>query len=350
MIKHLGEWILLVLALIILLSFVYLLTPLFNIICWAGILAFFIYPVYRFINLKLKNHKRISAILVITCFIIFIIGPFGLVLFNFYSQTLSFLESLEPLTQKDLMTIVESFKNYPRLYILISKIIAQLQPYLPQLQEKFAQFLSSLIQSGFEIFKNFIKFLFSFGFQTAFTLITLYYFLVDGEKVINEITELIPGEKEEKEKILQRVSFILKGVLYGNILTGLIQGFLAFIIYFVLGIPHYLLWAFLTVIASFVPVLGTAFIWGPLIIYLLIIKSYTKAIILFLYSVLIISQVDNFLKPVLIGEKTGIHNLLIFFSVLGGLAQFGPLGLFLGPFILGLMLSIIEIYKIKISH
>lgn len=350
MIKNLGDWILLVLALIILLSFLYLLTPLFSIICWAGILAFFIYPVYKFVNLKLKNHKRISAILVIICFAIFIIVPFSLVLLNFYSQALSFLESLEPLTQKDLMEFIESLKNYPHLYMLISKLMNQLHPYLPQLQEKFAQFISNLFQSGFGILKNFVKSIFSFGFQTAFTLIALYYFLIDGERVINEIIELIPGDKEEKEKILQRVSSILKGVLYGNILTGLIQGFLAFLIYFILGIPQYLLWAFLTVIASFVPILGTAFIWGPLTIYLLIIGSYTKALILLLYSALIISQVDNFLKPFLIGEKTKIHNLLIFFSVLGGLAKFGALGLFLGPFILGLVLSIIEIYKIKIPH
>uniref|UniRef100_A0A7V6CDQ8 AI-2E family transporter n=1 Tax=Thermodesulfobacterium geofontis TaxID=1295609 RepID=A0A7V6CDQ8_9BACT len=349
MVKYLGNWILLVLALIVLGLFIYLLRPLFYIICWAGIIAFFIYPVYKFVNLKLKNHRRISAILVIFCFLIFIIVPLSLVSLNFYSQTLSFLKSLEPLTKKDLTEIIESLKDYPYLYTLIYKIINQIQPYLPQLQEKFVQFISNLFQSGFVVLK-FVKSIFSFGFQLAFTLITLYYFLIDGEKAINEIVELIPGEKEEKEKILQRVSFILKGVLYGNILTGLIQGFLAFIIYFTLGIPHYLLWAFLTVIASFIPILGTGFIWGPLFIYLLIIGSYIKAFILLFYSVLIIAQVDNFLKPILIGGKTGIHNLLIFFSVLGGLAQFGFLGLFLGPVILGLVLSIIEIYKIKIPH
>lgn len=346
--KHLGNWILLALVLAILILFLYLLIPLFNIFCWAAILAFFIHPVYKFVYLKLKKQRRFSAVLVIIGLLIFVITPFSLIILNFYHQSISFLESLEPLTQEDLMKFIENLKNYPHLYGIVTKIVNQLQVYLPNLQEKLAQFITSLFQGGFGFFKNFIKFLFSFGFQLAFTLITLYYLLIDGEKLVREVFNLIPGEEEEKEKILHRVSLILKGVLYGNILTALIQGFLAIFIYLILGIPQYLLWAFLTVIASFIPVFGTGLIWGPLIIYLLIIGSYTKAFLLFLFSVLIIAQVDNLLKPVLIGEKTRIHNLLIFFSVLGGLAKFGPLGLFLGPVILGLFLSLIEIYKMKV--
>jgi predicted PurR-regulated permease PerM len=311
-------------------------------------LAFFIHPVYKLVYLKLKKQRRLSAILVIICFSIFVIVPFSLIILNFYHQSISFLESLEPFTQEDLIKSIENLKNYPHLYAIVSKIVNQLQVYLPNLQEKLAQFITSFFQSGLGFFKNFIRFLFSFGFQLAFTLITLYYFLIDGEKLVEEVLNLIPGKREEKEKILHRVSLILKGVLYGNILTALIQGILAIFIYLALGIPQYLLWAFLTVIASFIPVLGTGLIWGPLIIYLLIIGSYTKAFLLFLCSALIIAQVDNLLKPILIGEKTKIHNLLIFFSVLGGLAKFGPLGLFLGPVILGLFLSIIEIYKMKV--
>jgi predicted PurR-regulated permease PerM len=269
------------------------------------------------------------------------------ILINFYSQVISFLEKLEPITRQDFTDFFEKLKNYPKIYLLISKFLVQIQPYLPQIQEKLAQFISGLLQAGLSSFKNIVKYLFSFGFQLAFTLITLYYFLIDGEKFVKEIIGLIPGEEEEKQKVLNKVAMILKGVLYGNILTALVQGFLAFLIYFLLDIPQYLLWAFLTVLASFIPVFGTSLIWIPITIYLVIIGSYIKAIILFLYSILLISQIDNFLKPLLIGEKTKIHNLLIFFSVLGGLIKFGTLGLFLGPLILGLFLSIIEIYKIK---
>jgi len=348
--QNLGAWVLSILSSIIIILFLYLLSPLFYIFCWGAILAFFIYPIYSFVNKKFKYRRRFSAITVIVCFLIFIIGPLSLLLFNFYSQMLGFLENLQPLTQKDIEEFIKGLQNYPYLYNLISKILDQLNPYLPQLQDRLSQILSKVFQDTFTIFKNFIKFVVSFGFKLAFTLITLYYFLIDGEKTVKEITDLIPGEEKEKEKIINRVSLILKGVLYGNILTALIQGLLAFIIYFALGIPQYLLWAFLTIIASFIPAFGTGLIWGPLVIYLIIIGNYTKALILFIYSALIIAQVDNILKPFLIGEKIKIHNLLVLFSVLGGLIKFGFLGLFLGPIILGLFLSLIEIYKIKFLH
>ncbi len=348
--QGLGAWVLLVLSSIIIILFIYLLSPLFYIFCWGAILAFFIYPIYNHLNKKFKNKRRFSAILVLIGFLIFIISPLTLLFFNFYSQMLKFLENLQPITQKDIEKFIQGLQNYPYIYDLISKIIDQLEPYLPQLQERLIQLLSKIFQDSFTLFKNFIKFIISFGFKLAFTLITLYYFLIDGERAVKEIIKLIPGEEKEKEKIINRISLILKGVLYGNILTAFVQGLLAFIIYFLLDIPHYLLWAFLTVIASFIPAFGTGLIWVPLTIYLLIIGSYTKALILLLYSALIVAQIDNILKPFLIGEKIKIHNLLVLFSVLGGLIKFGFLGLFLGPVILGLFLSIIEIYKIKFLH
>ncbi|NPA39776.1 MAG: AI-2E family transporter [Thermodesulfobacteria bacterium] len=342
-----GFYIVLTLALIVLLSFFYLLTPFFYVICWAGILAFFIYPVYKFVMKKLKGKKRLSAFIVLGCFLLFLIGPFLSIVLNFYSQAVAFLEKLQPITKKDLTQFFLKLNQHPKLSMLFSKFTAQLQPYLPQIQAKFTQFVSGLLQAGISSFKNVVKFLASFGFQLAFTLITLYYFLIDGEKLVKEITSLIPGDEEEKQRVLDRTAMILKGVLYGNILTALVQGVLAFIIYFALGIPQYLLWAFLTILASFIPVFGTSIVWFPVGIYLVIKGSYVKATILYLYSILLISQIDNFLKPLFIGEKTKIHNLLIFFSVIGGLIKFGTLGLFLGPLILGLFLSIIEIYKIK---
>ena len=342
-----GFYIVLTIAVLILIGFIYLLSPFFYVICWAGILAFFIYPIYEFVRKKLKNRRRLAAFIVLGCFLLFLIGPFLSIVLNFYSQAIAFLQKLQPITKKDFTNLLIKLNTHPKISIFVSKFIKQLQPYLPQIQAKFAQFLSNLIQAGISSLKNIVKLLASFGFQLAFTLITLYYFLIDGEKFVKEIIGLIPGKEEEKQKVLTKAALILKGVLYGNILTALVQGFLALIIYFILGVPQYLLWAFLTILASFIPVFGTSLIWFPVVIYLTIKGSYIKAIIMFLYALLLISQIDNFLKPLLIGERTKIHNLLIFFSVLGGLIKFGTLGLFLGPLILGLFLSIVEIYKIK---
>jgi predicted PurR-regulated permease PerM len=340
-------WIVLSLSIVIILLFLYLLSPLFYIICWAGILAFFVSPVYKYINQRLNRRKRLSAVIVFSGVIFFIILPLALIGIHLYSQVSALLETIQPLSQKNILQFLNKLQKHPKIYALFSKFSTQLQPFLPEIQREFTQFLSNLVQLGFTFLKTFIKRAFSFSLQLAFTLITFYYFLVDGEKILNTIKDLIPVEEKEKEKIFTRISSILQGVLYGNILTALIQGAFAFFIYFILGIPQNLIWAFLTVVASFIPVAGTGLVWIPLTIYLVVIGKYTKAVILFLFSILIISQVDNIVKPMLIGEKTKIHNLLIFFAVLGGLAKFGFLGLFLGPVILGLFLCVLEIYKLK---
>jgi len=332
------------LAFVIILGFVYLLTPLFYIICWAGIIAFFVYPCYQKIYLKTKR-KNLSSFIVLFFLVLFVIGPLSVVLLNLYQQILSILDWLKPFTHQSIYEFIEKTKKYPKLYVLFTKILDQIQPYLPQIQEKLTQLISSIVQAGFLSITNLAKFLFSIGFQSAFTILTLHYFLIDGEKVIKEILYLIPGQDLEKKKMLERVSLILKGVLYGNVLTALIQGILAFFIYSILGIPQNLFWAILTMLASFIPAFGTFLIWGPLVGYLFLTGSYIKGIILLVFCGVIISNLDNFLKPFLIGGKTKIHNLLIFFSVLGGIVQFGILGLFLGPLILALFLSIIEIYK-----
>lgn len=347
--RKLGNYVVLTLSVVVVLSFLYILSPLFYIICWAGIIAFFIYPVYRWLNLRIK-HKRISSLCVILILVLLVIGPLLGISVTFYSQVISILEALRPIFEKTPHEFIEGFKRYPRIYELLLRLLEIFNPYLPQVQERVAQFLTHLIQAGFFSITNIFRFFFSFGFQLAFTLITLYYFLVDGERVVNEIKNLIPGGEGQKQRILEKVAFILKGVLYGNVLTALVQGTLAFMIYFILGIPHNLLWAFLTMLASFLPMLGTFLVWGPLTLYLVIKGAYAKALILLLFSALIISNVDNFLKPVLIGGKTKIHNLLIFFSVIGGIVKFGVLGLFLGPFILALFLCVIEIYKIYLLY
>jgi len=335
-------------ALFILFLFLYTLSPFFDVLAWAAILSFFAYPVYKKINARLRR-RRISAIVVLLGFVCFILLPLGLISLQFYQQFLALIEALKPLFNKDLSEIFEVLKHHKATSFVFSKVYSQLAPFIPLIQEKFSSLISSIFQFSFSFFGDFLRKTASISFKLAFTLITLYYFLIDGEKIFNTVKELIPATEKEKERIFERISSILKGVLYGNILTGILQGLLALIIYLILGIPQNLIWAFLTVVASFIPVLGTSLIWFPLVIYLLIGGHYIKALILFVYSLLLISQIDNIIKPILIGGRTKIHSLLIFFSVLGGLAKFGLLGLFLGPVIMGLFLSVLEIYRINLS-
>lgn len=343
-VSTLNFYIILGLSLVVFLLFIYLIFPFLMVIFWAGILAFYLYPLYLKVYSLLKAKKNLSTLVTLLIFTLFIVLPFTFLGIHLYYQIQTLIENINEATLQKLFNYLTLFKER----ISHSRLYPYLDPYIEKLQQELPHQIPKLLEYLIKHFSGALFSTFSLVFKLVITLFTLFYFLADGEKIVNLIKELIPGDQGEKEKILNRISFILKGVLYGNLLTAIIQGFIALVIYFLLGVPQYIFFAFLTMIASFIPFLGTGLVWLPLSLYLTFSEGFLKGFLLFILSALTVSQVDNLIKPYLIGEKTKIHNLLVFFAVLGGIAQFGLTGLFLGPVILGFFLSVLEIYKTRL--
>ncbi len=279
----------------------------------------------------------------ILIFILFILTPVSLFSVLLYTQIQNFLVNFDfSLFDKWFAFFAELKKK-----LLLSYLYPHIQPYLDTLQSQLTQYLAKYIQNILQSLGNIFLATFGTILNIIFTLFALFYFLSEGDKIVSLIKELIPAKPSSKEEIINKISEILKAVLYGSILTSLVQGLVALVIYLILAIPQPFLFAFLTMLASYIPFFGTTLIWIPLSLYLLLTGYYFKAGALFLLCALTVAQIDNLLKPRIISGKTRIHNLLMFFSVLGGIYRFGITGLFLGPIILGLFLSILEIYRSK---
>ncbi len=338
----LNFYVVLTLSLGVLLLFFYLLYPFSLLFFWGAILAYFFYPLYKRL-LKIFKRRFPSAILIILIFIFFIFFPLIFLTLHLYNQITDLINFLNQYTFEDIFNYFNQFKDK----FFFSKLYSYLEPHLQSLQENLSAYISSFMQKILQRLSSFVLGTFGFIIKFVFTLLIFYYFLVDGEKIVKIIEDLIPGSLEEKERILERISLILQAVLYGNLLTALIQGFISLGIYYFLGIPQPILFSLLTILASFIPLGGTALIWVPLALYLFIIGSYGKGFLLVIFCSLTVAQVDNILKPILISGRTKIHNLLMFFAVIGGINRFGLTGLFLGPLILGLSLSVIELYKTR---
>jgi predicted PurR-regulated permease PerM len=137
---------------------------------------------------------------------------------------------------------------------------------------------------------------------------------------------------------------MIYATIYGGILIAIIQGLLGGLSFWVLGLPSPIFWGTAMALLSFIPIGGTALIWAPAAIILLIGGAILKGLILLGVGVVIISMVDNILRPLFISSKTNIHPLLLFFAVLGGIQAFGLIGLVAGPLIVTLFLTLIEIY------
>jgi predicted PurR-regulated permease PerM len=181
-------------------------------------------------------------------------------------------------------------------------------------------------------------------------LFALYYLLLKGPEILHELRQLSFLRPEHEERIIERFRVLTFAAFGGSLATALIHGTAGGIIFLFFGLPSPLLWGAVMAFLSLIPVVGTALVWAPLVVYYLLTGAVWKGIILLVVFVGVVGTVDNVVKPIFIRRGTEIDTLWIFLSVLGGIAAFGFLGLFLGPFLVTLLLVLIEIYKVEFRH
>jgi predicted PurR-regulated permease PerM len=327
---------LLVAVVVLFLSFM-IIRPFLIAILSAAVLSYIFYPIFLFIlnNMpKAVRSREISAVL--TCLIV------------------TFMVLLPVLFISNVM--IGEVKSG---YVFINKFILSSQwspESMPPIFSKWSGYLPQVKSVASDIAGQFMGALQEYlvGIPNlALSLIILvfssYYFLKHGNYLYLYFSELVPLPKGRYKQILKRFDDISRGMLMGQVFVGVLQGVLAWLGFMLLGVPNAFLLGFLTAIISIIPLLGAAIVWFPVTIYLFIIGTmtgeYSKAIILLLYGVFVISLIDNILKPKIIGGSAKIHPLIILFGILGGIRLFGIPGILIGPVILALFDVVIEIYK-----
>jgi predicted PurR-regulated permease PerM len=176
-------------------------------------------------------------------------------------------------------------------------------------------------------------------------LFTLFFLFRDGERMYRRLRDLIPLDTRHKDAIFTGLYETLSAVTQGMVVTAVAQGLLTWLALWALGLPYT---AFLGVLAGFlslVPFVGAAGVWVPCTIYLFAAGEVVRALILLAYGSLVISMVDNVLRPLLIGGQTRLPTLFLFFGILGGVQVYGVLGIFLGPVLLAIVVAFVRIYQ-----
>lgn len=175
-------------------------------------------------------------------------------------------------------------------------------------------------------------------------LIALYYFLRDGTKIKQAIVDLSPISDVDDEIVFTRLERAINSVIRGSLTIALIQGVLTSIGFMLFGVPNSILWGVVAAFSALIPGIGTSLVLIPGIAYLFIIGAAAPALGLLVWSVVAVGLVDNLLGPRLMGKGMQLHPLLVLLSVFGGLAFFGPLGVFLGPLSISLLFALLSIY------
>ena len=168
----------------------------------------------------------------------------------------------------------------------------------------------------------------------------LFFFLRDGRSMLRRAAVLLPLNADQARRLFARVKDTLNAIVYGTLTMAALQGALTGVAFWVLGVTSPVLWAIVTALCALLPVIGTAIVLLPAISMLVFSGHWIKGLILLVWAIIVVHPVDNLLRPYLIGGRTKLSTLYVFFALLGGLKVFGPLGVFIGPIILAITLAL----------
>jgi predicted PurR-regulated permease PerM len=324
-----------------------LFSPFFEPIAWAIILALFFHPVYVVLRRLLRRFDSLASLCMCILIVAFIIIPVFALLGSLTTEVLRVYTEFQTKLQASDFTLVPDHDKYPALNRMFSYVTDVLKANeqtvmgtLTDLSKGMGEFF---LKQGTVVFRNVANIV----FKAALMLVTLYYLFRDGERMLQAFKDLLPFPRRDVENFAKVTDDVLSATLYGNLLMGAIQGALGVFIFWILGFSAHLLWGMVMGLAAFLPMVGTALVWVPATIFLFVSGLYLKGALLLAFSFLVISQIDYFLRPLFISGKTQLHTLFLFFSILGGLTVFGFLGLFLGPVLIALCVSILEIYRLN---
>ena len=273
------------------------------------VLAYLFYPLYKKLAKSVK-YKSVAAMIMVIFSIIIILAPTFFVINSLVKETLPIY-------------------NYVRSNEL------NLGPEISSALNKVFQFL---LNEASEIALTIPTFL----VHAFVTMFLFYYFLKDGEKLAKQIKELIPMDKTHRENLFTEFKNVTHAIVYGLILTGIIEGAIGVLGFYIFDVPSPLLWGLIMVILTILPGIGTSFIWAPAGLIKIIQGDLFNGIGLLIYGFLFISGTEAVLKPRFIGKKSNIHPALIVLGVFGGIQLLGFIGLFFGPLILVIFITLLK--------
>lgn len=317
-----------------------MLQPFVKVLLWGLVLTSSFAPVHRKIHERVRQ-PDLAALL--ACFTVtLVIGvPTGLIGFALFHELTPAFNTLQAL----IAGLLDP--NSPvigRLAAWLAEHGVDIESVKHQAIEQAQAALGDLTSNTIGYVRGILGGILGIVIQIFFIFFTMYYLFRDGHKLNVALAAALPLRGRTTNQIFARIREVISASVYGVFVIAILQGTLGGLAFWVIGLPSAVVWGLVMTFMSLIPLAGAFVVWIPAALYLAITGSWGAAIGLTLWGSIVIGLVDNFLRPKLVGEKAKLHELFIFFAVLGGLQVFGIIGLFLGPVILAITLALFDAF------
>lgn len=303
--------------------------PFFTYLVTALAITVAVYPFYSWFSKKVKN-KKLSSMVAVILILLVIVIPFSILISSLMIQTTSFVSSFSQGSFEEVNQYFDKINIYCMQVLgpdfnLKSKVNEILNGIQDFVLKSAAGIIGSIADAILGLFVMFF---------------VIYYGFIEGKNWSSQIKDLLPLTKERKDKMAIEIKGVIHAVIYGQISIALLQGILGGLGFFIVGISNPVFWGFIMTILAFIPMTGTGFVWLPAGIIQLINGNILGGIFLLAYGFIIVSGIDNLIRPKIIAGKAKIHPVVALIGVLGGLKLFGFLGIIIGPLIAALFIAI----------
>ncbi len=331
--------VLLCLLLLVSLLFMQMISQFLMAIFMAGLLSAIVYPLHIRLCQKLNGRQEIAAAVTVLAMVLLILIPLSILLTMVISQAVAIGQSVTPW--------IQTFIEQPTIlstYLEKLPFYEEIHPYRDVILRKVGSMVGMISTFFIDSLSSFTKVTIDAIFSTVIMLYVMFYFLNMGHLLLEKILYFLPLDDMIERRLLHRFTSVTRATLKGVVVIGLMQGVICGSAFAFTGIQGPVFWGTIMAITSIIPAFGTAIVWGPALVIMLLGGHFTNAVILIVVCGLIAGNLDNIIRPRLVGKDTEMHDLFVLFGTLGGISMFGLLGIIVGPIVTALFITLWEIY------
>ncbi len=312
---------------------------------FAIVIAIGFYPLYRWISRLVRGRNGSALLTTIAVLLIFVL-PTSLIVSTAGGELIKAARYLSDRSVQEGGAVAYLGDKQDRIMRRLAKYVdveqLRLQDALQNLPGQVSRFL---LAAGTKLVGG----LAGFAGDAILTFLILFFVFRDGDAAVRNAAAMLPLRQDQAVRLLHGVRDSIVANLYGILAVGLVQGLLTGTILAILRVPSALLLGLAAGVCSVIPIAGTALVWLPAAIYLMVTGHLWKGIVLILWGAVVVGTIDNIVRPLVIGSKVELHPLLLLFALLGGLEVFGFIGIFIGPLIVSLIVTLANMLREELT-